>query len=195
MWDDDRRHELESTVNLLARLRAGDRSAVEALFRRYLPPLRRWARGRLPPFARGLLETEDVVQDTMIHALGRLKQFEVRHDGALHAYLRQAVMNRIRDEIRRAQRNPLLEELDSEGHEDEGTSPLEAAIGREAVERYEQALGRLKDEERQAVVLRVELGLAYADVAQSLGKNSADAARMTVTRALLRLATEMQALE
>ncbi|MPZ20465.1 MAG: sigma-70 family RNA polymerase sigma factor [Luteitalea sp.] len=187
--------EVESTVDLLARFRAGDRSAVDALFQRYLPPLRRWARGRLPRFARDLLETEDVVQETMVHAFRRLDQFEFRHDGALHAYLRQAVVNRIRDEVRKAQRRPLSQELDTHDHEDQGVSPLEEAIGQEALERYEQALGRLRDEDRQAVVLRVELGLAYAEVAQGLGKNSADAARMAVARALIKLAAEMEALE
>ena len=34
-----------------------------------------------------------------------------------------------------------------------GTSPLEAAIGAEALENYERALASLKDGERQAIVL------------------------------------------
>ena len=40
----------------------------------------------------------------MFRTLRNLKTFEYRHEGALQAYLRQAVMNRIRDEIRRNQR-------------------------------------------------------------------------------------------
>jgi RNA polymerase sigma-70 factor (ECF subfamily) len=73
----------------------------------------------------------------------------------------------------------------------EGTSPLEAAIGIETLERYEGALSRLTDEERDAVVTRVEFGLSYAEVAEALGKPSADAARMAVVRALVKLANEM----
>jgi RNA polymerase sigma factor (sigma-70 family) len=182
----------ESTVDLLARARSGDSLAADALFRRYLPPLRRWARGRLPRYARDLLETEDIVQETMVHAFRRLENFELRHDGALHAYLRQAVVNRIRDEVRRAQRRPLAEELKTQEHEDQGMSPLEEAIGQEALERYEQALARLREDDRQAIVARVELGLSYADVAVALGRPTADAARMAVARALVRLAREME---
>src|SRR5215208_3378585 len=92
---------LESTVELLARVRNGDRDALDALFSRCLPPLRRWARGRLPAAARGALDTQDLVQDTILNSLRRLDQFESRHEGALQAYLRQAVLNRIRDEARR----------------------------------------------------------------------------------------------
>lgn len=182
---------LDATVELLERAQEGDAEAVNLLFSRYLPPLRRWARGRLPQYARDLLETEDLVQETMVHAFKRLKVFEMRHDGALHAYLRQAVINRIRDEVRRAQRRPAAEELEASQHQDSTASPLETAIGTQAVERYEAALSRLRDEDRQAIVARVELGLSYAEVATALGKSSPDAARMAVARALVKLAQEM----
>ena len=72
-----------------------------------------------------------------------------------------------------------------------GTSPEEAAIGAEALERYERALASLKKEERHAIVLRVELGLDYEEIATQLGKPTADAARMAVTRAIVRLADKM----
>ncbi len=83
---------LESTLVLLARVRQGDRDALDQLFSRCLPPLRRWARGRLPAAARGALDTQDLVQDTVLNSLRRLDQFESRHEGALQAYLRQAVL-------------------------------------------------------------------------------------------------------
>jgi RNA polymerase sigma-70 factor, ECF subfamily len=69
---------------------------------------------------------------------------------------------------------------------------LDMAIGEEAVERYEAALARLRPEEREAIVARVELDGSYQDVAVALGKPSVDAARMAVSRALLRLADEMR---
>ena len=74
---------------------------------------------------------------------------------------------------------------------DEAASPLDEAIGREAVARYEASLERLKPEERQAVILRVELQLPYAQIAEEMQKPSADAARMAVARALVRLAEGM----
>src|SRR5262245_60264019 len=102
---------LESTEDLLARVRQGDRDALDALIDRCLPALRRWARGRLPAGARGLLDTQDIVQDAMVRALDHLDTFESRHEGALQAYLRQAVINRIRDEARRVERRPPPQEL------------------------------------------------------------------------------------
>ena len=70
-------------------------------------------------------------------------------------------------------------------------SPLEDAIGGEILGRYEEALERLKPGDREAILARVELGLSYQEVARALGKPSTDAARMAVSRALLRLAKEM----
>jgi RNA polymerase sigma factor (sigma-70 family) len=181
----------ESSVELLERVRSGDAEALDLLLRRYVPALRRWASGRLPQWARDLAETEDLVQETVFRCLKRLPDFEHRHEGALQAYLRQAVMNRIRDECRRAARNPAFGEFD-ENAPYEGMSPLEAAIGVEAVARYEATLERLRPIEREAIVARIEMGYSYAEVAVMLGKPSAEAARQIVTRALMRLAEGMR---
>ena len=181
---------LESTFDLVELTKAGDREALNRLFTRYLPALRRWASGRLPRWTRDLMDTDDLVQETVIRAVKRMDRFESRHEGALQAYLRQAIVNRIRDEVRRTQRSPMATALD-ENASDQGASPLEAAIGTEALERYEAALARLRPEEREAIVTRVEMDGSYQEVAQALGKPSADAARMAVSRALLRLAEEM----
>jgi RNA polymerase sigma-70 factor (ECF subfamily) len=75
---------------------------------------------------------------------------------------------------------------------DDGTSPLEAAITQETLNRYDAALQRLKPEEREAIVSRIELGLSYAEIAEVLGKPTANAARMTVVRAIMRLTEEMK---
>ena len=180
----------ESTLSLLTRARAGDREAMDDLFARYLPLLRRWAAGRLPRWARDLADTPDLVQETLIQVFKKVEGFEHRGEGAFQAYLRQAVMNRIRNEIRNAGHRPERVELPDD-KADERLSPLEAAIGTEAVERYEAALQRLRDEERELVVARLEMGLTYAELATASGKPSPDAARMAVTRAIARLIEEM----
>jgi len=177
--------------SLLRRAQAGDREAQNALFARYAPALRRWASGRLPHWARDVADTPDLVQDTLLQTFRKLNGFEPRGEGALQEYLRQAVMNRIRDEVRRANRQPRRETMDS-GAPDPGLSPLERAIGTEAVERYEAALARLRDDERELVIGRVELGMTYQELADACGKPSVDAARMAVGRALVRLAKEMR---
>jgi RNA polymerase sigma factor (sigma-70 family) len=181
---------LESTFQLIERARLGDQEALERLFGRHLKPLQRWARGRLPKWARDLADTDDLVQDTLFQTFKRIEDFEPRRVGALQAYLRQAVLNRIRNELRRKGREPHVTDLD--GIEVESVeSPLEQAIGREAVERYEGALQRLKAEEREAIIARVEMGYSFEELAEALGKRTPDAARKTAHRALVRLAEEM----
>ena len=180
----------DSSLQLLARAQAGDAQAMDDLLARYLPGLRRWASGRLPRWARDVSDTDDVVQDALSRAFRRIGQFEARREGALRAYLRQAVFNRIRDEFRRTGRRPPADALDSNMEADD-TSPLDQAIGVEATERYEAALQRLRPEDREAIVVRVELGSSYQEAAVALEKPSADAARVAIARALVRLAQEM----
>ena len=181
----------ETTIELLELAKGGDPSALDRLLERCVPALRRWAHGRLPLTARGMNDTADIVQDTIIAAMRRLEAFESRHQGALQAYLRQAVMNRIRDIIRQHKRRPEISVV-TDAIEDEATSPLEAAIGAENLERYEAALQRLKAPDREAIIGRLEMLYGYDELATVLGRPSAAAARMAVTRAMKRLAEEMQ---
>jgi RNA polymerase sigma-70 factor (ECF subfamily) len=191
--DDDPPGDRESTFTLIDRARQGDGHALEELFHRHLAPLQRWARGRLPHWARDLSDTDDLVQDTLLRTFKQLDSFDPRGVGALQAYLRQAIVNRVRDELRRRGRQPELATLD--GLElPADASPYEEAIGRETLEHYETALRRLRPEEREAIVARVEMGYSYEDLAQVLGKPTADAARKAAQRALVQLAEEMRAL-
>ena len=182
--------ELISTLDLLERFQHGDEQAVALLVERSIPPLRRWARGRLPGWAQGLAETQDLVQTAVMRALPRLKDFEAKHPGALQAYLRQAVANHIRDEIRKVVKRPTPEVADSQ-YPDPGPSPLEQAIGHEAFERYEAALATLRPSDREAIVARVELQQSYEEVAIALQKPNANAARVAVARAVKSLVKAM----
>ena len=180
----------DSTLDLLERARAGDRQAMDLLFARYLPLLRVWATGRLPQWARDMADTPDLVQETLLQTFKKIDTFEYRGEGALQAYLRQVLLNRIREEFRKTSRRPEGTALDEE-HVDASPSPLEQAIGRQALETYERALERLRPEEREAIISRVELGLSNEELASALGKPTPDAARKAAERALIRLAQEM----
>jgi RNA polymerase sigma factor (sigma-70 family) len=184
------RPQLHSSLTLLERARAGDRAALDSLIARYLPRLQRWATGRLPRWARDLADTQDLVQETLFQTFKRIEGFEARGEGALQAYLRQAILNRIREELRRTKRRPARSELDSAA-EDSGRSPLEEVIGREAIDRYERALARLRPEDRELVVARIELGYTNREIAELLDKPTPNAARMATERAIVRLAKEM----
>lgn len=175
---------------LVQRARQGDAAALDEICSRYLPRLERWAHGRLPAWARGTVETQDLVQNALTHVVRRIDSFEPRHEGAFQAYVRQAVLNELRDELRRGQRRGPAAPIGTD-RPASGPSPLEEAIGAELLDRYEAALERLRPDDREAIVARVEMGLAWGEVAELLGKNSAASAQMTVSRALVRLAQEM----
>ncbi len=180
----------KTTLHLLQRIRTGDQEAHERLFNRFLKPLQGWARGRIPRWARSMLDTDDLIQETMLRTLHRVEEFEQRSPGGFLAYLRQVSRNLIHDEIRRLKRRPIPTDTSRE-IEDPGPSPVESAIGRESLDRFESSLARLSVKDQEAIIARVELGLPYREVAEHLGKPSTDAARMAVSRALLRLAKEM----
>ena len=182
--------EMESTLSLLERARSGDQQALDRLLQRNFIPLRRWASTRLPRWARTLLDTDDLVQDALLSTLARIHLFEPRGVGALQAYLRRAVLNRIQDEVRRTHSRTSPVSID--GTEvDPGASPFEEAVGSEMAVLYEAALVRLRPEDREAIVARVELGFPWQEVAEALGKPSVEAAQMAVSRALVKLAREM----
>src|SRR5579864_3389432 len=102
---------LSTSRRLLVRARRGDSDAINELFARHLPWLRRWARRRLPNWARAIADTTDIVQDVLLQTFRRLKHFEPQRDQALQAYLKLSVDNRIRDEIRRSTRHPSPDQL------------------------------------------------------------------------------------
>ena len=178
-------------LDLVARAQAGDRTALDELLVRCLPSLKRWAHGRLPAYARGALETDDIVQQAALQTLKRLHLFEPRHVYSLQAYLREAVVNRIRDAVRKQSRVGVHEDNSAEApdvHDPHSLSPLEELIRQETVERYREALKQLKPQEARAAVLRLELELSFEELAEQLGKPTVDAARMATKRAIVRLA-------
>lgn len=183
--------DLESTADLLAQVRENRPYARDRLLKRYIPDLTRLAHGRLPKQARGLVDTDDIVQSTLIRALDHVKDFEPEREGAFLAYLRRILFNAIIDEARRVKRTPASSPIreDLANHD---RSPLEDAIGSETLRAYEAALERLTDQQRNAVVGRLEYGYGYGRLARELGSPSANAARMLVSRAMVRLAELMQ---
>lgn len=180
----------DSTIYVLERAQAGDDAALQTLIQRTLPRLRRWARGRLPTYARSGADTEDVVQDVFLRTLRNLGRFRHRTVGGLQAYLRQGVLNRVRDLIRTSKRHGLQVD-ETPDLPDWKPSPLETAIARERVDRFLEALPKLSPGDRQVVIWRIELGYNADDIAGQLGKSKA-ATAMTISRAMKRLAKELQ---
>ena len=175
---------------LLSLAGRGDASALNRLFSRLQPMLRRWARGRLPRWARRRVDTEDLVQEAFVNLFRHLGRIEPRRRHALRAYLQESIRNRIRDEVRRAGQVEVSPAATPDCH-DAGSSPLERAVTSENSRRYRLALARLDVGEQELIVGRIELGLSYEQLALATGRPSPDAARVAIRRALLRLAAEI----
>lgn len=178
------------TMDLVERARGGDQTAWEILVARYRGPLTRLAQARLARQPHRMTDTDDVVQDVTINVFRRLHRIELRFPGALLAYLRRSVSNRIADEHRRAQRQGLVVTLNDE-HADARRSPLDETIGKDQLRAYRTALLALNAEDRLAIVMRIEQGAGYEAIAARLGKPTANAARVAVARAMFKLARRM----
>jgi RNA polymerase sigma factor (sigma-70 family) len=181
-----------STAGLLRGARDGDERAISTLFRRQGRWLRQWARGRLPQWARTIHDTADVVQDALLQTFRRIGHFDDRGKGALKAYLRQAVDNRIRDVMRSVGRRP-VDGLDDQAFELPGhdPSPFDEAVEAERRRKYTAAMETLTDEERVLVVGRMELGYNYEQLALISNRQTPEAARLAVRRAVVKLAQKM----
>lgn len=180
---------LRVTGELVERAKRGDRAALDALMERYQPRLVRWATGRLPSYARSLLDTSDLVQETLVRTVERLGEIELPNAWSFEGYVRRAVLNRVQDQVRGARRRPAAEL--SENLTALTPSPLELAIGADLAGRYEQALEQLTEEEQRLIHLRIELDFDHQEIAAIVGRGSPDAARMAFQRALRKLAEIM----
>jgi RNA polymerase sigma factor (sigma-70 family) len=184
---------VESTMELVARARNGSEDAVEAICVRCVKGLRRFAAGRLPPRARGMEDTQDLVWKAVEKGMQRLDTFEARHPGALLAYMRTILKNLVIDAVRKANRAPKPVSLEDE-HMDDTRSPLERVLNKEQIELYEAALERLKPRDQELIHLKLERQATDEQIALQAGIPTKNAARVAVKRALFRLAHEMSRL-
>jgi len=174
----------EPTEQLLQRIRAGDPAARQRLYDRYLPVLQRWAHGRLPHYARDINDTEDLVQISLLRALERLQEFEERGSGSFLAYLRQILLNQVRVELRGRRRHGEKVDLEAlEFAQMHAASAVETLVGAERLRAYEEALAKLDRRLQELVVLRIEFGFSFQQIAAEVG-GTPDAIRMSLSRAL-----------
>ncbi len=182
-----------STLTLLPYASRGDARAISLLLARMGPYLKRAWRGRLPPWVRGRSDTQDLVQEALIRALKHLPRFEDQSIEDFRNWLHAVCRNLVIDETRYAKRKGVEPEL-PEQCEGDLLDPEERLVEKERADIFGKALGGLSPSERELVVYRLELGCSFKEMADALGKSSADAARMTYNRALKKLVHKMKQL-
>ena len=173
----------EVTLELLGRIRDGDMDAWESIYSRYCAALTRLATGSLNGEVRRRLDTQDLVQSTFLAAHVALGRFEHRGRGSLHAWLRQILVNRIRQK----QREHLCDQRDARRHADSDAllgecdlsmlSPSDAMQAAEEELRYAEALAELPARDQEIIVATQIDGETTASVAERLGENVATVRR------------------
>lgn len=156
-----------------------------------LPGILAWAHGKLPQRARRRFETGDLVQEAAVGALEHLPAETLERPSALRGYLKQSILNRIIDEMRRADRVEVSGAGAGRDRLDPTPSALERAIESEDRQSFRRALAALDEDQRLLVVGRVDLELSYRQLALATGRPNADAARVATRRAVFRLAREV----
>ncbi|MCE9594412.1 MAG: sigma-70 family RNA polymerase sigma factor [Planctomycetes bacterium] len=183
-----------ASLELVARIQGGDSRAWDELYRRYHDQLLFTVRMRLGSGLRSVLQSEDVFQSVALDALSALKRFEYRGPGSLERYLKQMVLNKIRDRAKAfgaAKRAGQL--VGAEAAFDDLAAPRDAEVGyyeAAVYVRLERAIAGLPDEMREVLLLRRIEGLSSLEVAERLGKSDASV-RQIASRAMARLATRM----
>ncbi len=161
-----------SDEQLLERTAAGDRTALDELFRRYRQPAYRVAHRLLGNEADAL----DAVQEGFIKALTHLQGFQGR--SSFKTWLLRVVSNASLDLGRqRGRRETLSLDVAREGDSGETVherllSADEAGLGLERADlrgQLDRALATLSAPQRQAFVLYADAGLSYREVADVMG--------------------------
>jgi DNA-directed RNA polymerase specialized sigma24 family protein len=162
---------------------------VKELSERYSFHLERWTHGRTPMWARGAFNPRDVVQETLMQVALRGGDGVAGPDQAVLDCLRRALYDNVLLKVHLARR--ATAELRQAVKSSAELHLHDPALGAELLKRYEAGLRRLKPLDREAIIARAELGLPWSEVTELLQKTGVAAARMTVSRALIRLAREM----
>ncbi|HEY8543469.1 MAG TPA: RNA polymerase sigma factor, partial [Acidimicrobiales bacterium] len=150
-------------ATLIAAAQAGDRGALDALLRRHYDRI--WALCRR--LAGNPADAEDATQEALIAVARGLRSFDGR--AAFTTWSYRVATNACLDELRRRARRPVPQETQVDGAS--ATVPDPGPLPDHVVERLDldQALARLPDDFRAAVVLRDLCDLEYSDIAALLG--------------------------
>ena len=193
----------EQTQELLKGVTDGDSQAVNRLMDRHREAVRRMIQMRLDQAVARRVDASDVVQDVLMEASQRLKDYLANPAMPFHLWLRQLAKDRIIDMHRRhraAQRRSVDREQNMSGLgndeqsaadlaallKDAELTPAAAALRREMEQRFLVALDQLEENDREIVVMRHFEHLGNSEVAEALGL-SPPAAGMRYLRAIRRL--------
>ncbi|WP_437203287.1 sigma-70 family RNA polymerase sigma factor [Planctomicrobium sp. SH664] len=194
--------ESDVTRQLVNAAAAGDPAAVNAVMERHRDALKRLIHFRLDRRIAARVDASDVVQDVLLEASRRLREYVEHPQMPFHLWLRHLAQDRMIDLHRRhhAQRRSVDREqrLAGAGRPDQSSidlaaqladaelTPAAATIRKELEERFLDALDQLDETDREVIVMRHVEHLESREIAEVL-KLSPSAAGMRYLRALRKL--------
>ena len=186
-------------IELIRCARQGDRDAIERLVAHYYGRVRPIVRARLGRALRRRVDSNDILQETFVDAVGSIDRFEAGGGSSLLAWLTRIAELRVREASQKASaakrdvaREVRLgpEQAGGCGFEPfDSTTPSRLAVRAEGEALVLCALEELADEQREAILLRVYAESSWSEIARALGKPTPGAARMLHARAMARLTT------
>lgn len=190
----------ESDERLVARAVAGDQGALSTLLARHEDRARRIARIRMGRRVRSFLESQDVVQNSLLVATQQLEKFQGQGPGSFVAWLSRIVENQVRDAAKYAgavKRDPdRVVPLDLAGASsrrsvldppDHGARPSEIAMDAELREAFDACVAALPADMREVVLLRDYANEDWETIAAKLERSSEGAIRQLYRRARIKL--------
>lgn len=174
-------------------------TSTTCIVEHYVDRLERWTRARVPPHARGRTTVQTLVREAIANTTCEAQSTNCT--AGTHASLLMHIRTRLQRQIIEtfpSDQLPAVEPFDfAAAPHSPSPSPARPAplsnLSAELVHRYEEGLNRLSNADRQAIVLRLELGFPWMDVCELLGRRTPATAQMAVSRALVRLAREIAA--
>jgi len=112
-------------------------------------------------------QAEDVLQDVFTRFIESIDTFTLT--GSLKGYLATCVVNRARDHLRKKKRRGEQPLGKADSVQARQTGPLEAAIAREQRQQLFAALARLPQEQRETILLHLQGGLRFREIARLHG--------------------------
>jgi len=193
---------MDKTQHLVAMVRGGDESALNQLCNVYGARIHWIIRLRMGKELRSKLESMDIVQDTLIHALSGLDDFTYKNEGDFVRWLSTIAENVLRGNLKKlhAGKRDIRREVPLDGYGPttgsrlvvnpgpiDATTPSVIMSRKEDLEKLEKAIDQLKPEYKEVIVLTKIERLSYKEISERLGKSN-DAVRKLISRAILALA-------
>ena len=194
------------TRQLVIQAKEGDKSALNQLYGAYAERVRWMVRVRMGKELRRKLDSMDVVQDALLHALGGIEDFTYENEGDFIRWLAKIAENAFRDNLDKlhAEKRDIRKELRLGGCGPttggrffgapgpiDATTPSAIMSKREDLARLEEAIDKLRPEYREVILLAKIEELSYNQIGDRLGK-STGAVKMLVSRAIVALASTFE---